>query len=271
MTLAIQWGYPPYDDVNSLPLTQGFIYFDAVTAYKRSYTGSVSKNPIDGGGLISDHFTRENPVITISAVISSVDISIKGINIFDLDGNSPNNTRWWKDSVKVNSNDKSLTNFLPDVVGQFFTPTKPQIVLASQPVDTLEQVRDLLTSLFDRNKVELVKLYEYENSQLLKAPLGNLVLTSLSFNETPESGEGLYCELTLEQITFVSTRTAQVPSGIREALLAQDLQKKGTTLENEGKKDSTVRTVDPDSSVLVGFGEKGRAVLGTLFESATGG
>jgi len=62
MSIAIQWGYT---DANAaiLPLTQGFIYFDAVTAFTKQLSGTVSKNPIDGGGnigakLVSNDFGR---------------------------------------------------------------------------------------------------------------------------------------------------------------------------------------------------------------------
>ena len=253
MTLAIQWGYGPTSYKGREPLSQGFIYFDAVTAYRKSYSGSVSKHPIDRGGLISDHFTIENPVITMSAVISAVDISIGGVNIKDMNGNTPTNRKQYIESVKVNSDDKSLVNYLPNVAGQFFTPMKPGVVLAPQPTNVLQQIQELLESLFTEKETELVTLYEYEKSQLKKSPTENLVMTSLVFNETPESGEGLFCEITLEQVTFVNTRKANVPEGISSALVAEELDKKAATLENEGKQDSTPRGVAELTSNLYSY------------------
>lgn len=264
MSLAIQWGY--YDDPDNPPLTQGFIYFDAVTAYKRSFTGSVSKHPIDGGGLISDHFTRDNPVITLSAVISAVDISIKGTRISDLDGNTPINLRQFTDPVQIDTD--NLVRFLPNVVGQFFTPKKPDVILASQPVDTLEQIQELLQSLFLENQVELVSLYEYENNNLRRAPKTNLVMTSLTFNEDPESGEGLFCDITIEQVSFVNTRATQVDQEVREALVTANLAKKAEGLETKGKQDSTVRNAEEAQSSIL-YGEA--SDLGGYLRSLGGG
>ena len=50
------------------------IWFDAVTEFGRQYRGSVSSNPIETGGKITDHITTENPVFTLTAVVSDADI-----------------------------------------------------------------------------------------------------------------------------------------------------------------------------------------------------
>lgn len=239
MSLAIQWGYTPVGYSNQLPVSQGFIYFDAVTAYRKTLSGSVTKNPIDSGGNISDHFTRENPVITISAVISGVDISVNGISIFDENGNTPQNTRERRDPVRVNSDDKSLLTLLPDSIGQFFTPQKPEVVLAAQPVDTLNQIQEVLESLFSQDEAQLVTLFEYFGNNLTKKPLQNLVMTSLVFNEDANTGEGLHCDITLERISFVSLKKTQIPKGIQSQLVAADLAKRAESQNSKGKVDST--------------------------------
>lgn len=241
MTLALQWGYRTGSTDEAEPLTQGFLYMSCITSYKQSYTGAVSKQPIDGGGNISDHFTRENPVITLGVVISAVDISISGINITDVDGNTPTNIRSRVTPAKVNSDSNSLIKFLPNTVGQFFTPQKPSVVLASQSVDTTEQIRDLLKSLFNENAIELVTLYEYQGNNLKNSPTKNLVMTSLSFNEDSNTGEGIFADITLEQVTFVQLKKSTIPKNIADLL-----KKKGESTDNKGKVDSTPQDGLPD-------------------------
>lgn len=242
MTIALQWGY--YDSPTNPPQSQGFIYFDAVTSFTRSYTGSVTKQPIDGGGLITDHFTKENPVISISAVISAVDISASESPIVDYDGNNPSNTKFSKDPVKISSSDSKLYKLLPDNVGKFFKPKNPEIVLASQSVDVVENVKEILISLF-RDKIELVKLFEYDNGNLRKQPIDNLVMTSFTIKEDTNTGNALECDITLEQVSFALSKKTQIPQSVSSALVAADLEKAAASENPKGKVDSTTEPPPP--------------------------
>jgi hypothetical protein len=249
MSIALQWGYGPTgpNDKN-IPATQGFIYFDAVTILKKSWTGQVSKQPIDGGGLITDHFTRENPVITFSGIISGVDISAKNRNIVDANGNKPTNVRLPPAAVQINKTKNPVYNLLPDVVGQFFKPSSPSIVMASQSFETLKSIQINLESLFADGKVQLVTLYEYYGNDLKREPLDNLVMTSLSFTDSPDTGEALQCDITLEQVTFGQTRKARISEPIRSALVSQELANKASTVQDNGKQDSTVKNGSPKNT-----------------------
>jgi hypothetical protein len=263
MSIALQWGY--YDSDTNPPLTQGFLYFDAVTSLRKSLTGSVSKNPIDGGGNIADHFTRENPIVNLSGVISGVDISSKYKNIQDPNGNTPTNIKAAPAAVKVNSSSNPLLDLLPASVGQFFRPSAPAIVMAAQSSETLKTIQQQLESLFSDGAVQLVTLYEYYGNNLKREPLENLVMTSLSFTDTPETGNALTCEITLEQVTFSSAKKAQIPENISAALVSEDLADRASGTDNMGKQDSTVQdgtppllTRDPSASMIyrgVTFGQ----------------
>ena len=60
MTFAISWE-PSESNAG------GFLLFDAVTSWNRSFTGAVSKHPIDGGSNISDHYINNNPTLTFAS------------------------------------------------------------------------------------------------------------------------------------------------------------------------------------------------------------
>lgn len=263
MSIALQWGY--YSKVPSK--SKGFLYFDAVTSFKETYQGQVTKHPIDGGSNITDHFTRENAIYTLSAVLSGVDISINGVDIKDAqtNGESPQN-RKDKRAVKTqsvsvgNPTKNALTKYLPDVIGQFFKPTKPDIVLPAQDVDTLQQMKESLKSLFKDEGVTLVSMYEYYGNNLKTPAISNLVMTGLSFSETPESGDGIFCDITLEQVKFVSIKKSPIPKAVKDSLVSEELAKKAESNSSEGKQDSTV--IDDRSGFRKGY-DKGVDIITT--------
>lgn len=257
MSLALQWGYTdPYR------VSEGFIYFDAVTSISKTLNGSVSTNPIDGGGLISDHFTQDNPTIKISAVISGVDISFKGRNVVDRDSNVPDNDSAAPKAVTISSSGSGLTKFLPDVVGQFFTPNKPSIVLAAQSPDTLQQIQASLEQAFQNPTIS--RLYYYDRGNLLNKFEDNLIITSIDFTEDVDSGDGLYCEISLEKVTFAFSESVEVSKDIHSRLMSQDLKDKAAATENKGTADSTPVETPPRKSRAAALYDAGEdVVIGT--------
>lgn len=238
MTLALSWGATPEE--------QGLIYLDATTLYTQNYTGQVTRHPVDTGGVITDHFTRDNAKFTISAVITGVDISQGTYLLQDLNGNYPFNTNPAPTAVSVNSTDKSLLRrFIPASVGQFLPSTSPDIQMQNARIDLLEQIRQLLIDLmsgkkfnektqqFDSN-VEIVALYEYEGT-FIKRILNNLVMTNITFDERPDTGEALYCNMTFEQVTFVTLKKTEIPKTVT------GLNKKAASKKTLSKCDSTVK------------------------------
>lgn len=243
MTLAIRWGED--NDVEG----GGFIYMDAVTAYTQNYSGQVTKHPIANGGKVTDHFIRDNPIITLSAVISGVDISTGTYLIQDLVGNSPFNVNEPPTPVSVTSTDQSvLKTFLPDSIGQFLNDNTPEVVMDSRRIDLLEQIRQALIDLsngsiynektgkFDPD-VQIVRLFEFEGAALKKI-INNLVMTKITFKEDAKSGYGLYCDITFEQVTFAFLKKTVIPKDV-----VNSLKKKASTKDSKGKQDSTPQDV----------------------------
>lgn len=244
MTIAIRWGED--NDVEG----GGFIYLDAVTVYTQNYSGQVTKHPIANGGKVTDHFIRDNPVITLSAVITGVDISTGTYLIQDLVGNSPFNVNEPPTAVSVTSTDQSvLKTFLPDSIGQFLNDNTPEVVLDSRRTDLMEQIRQALIDLssgfvFDQNtgqfnpEVQVLRLFEFEGA-VLKRIINNLVMTKITFKEDAKSGYALYCDMTFEQVTFAFLKKAVIPKDV-----VNSLKKKASTKDSKGKQDSTPQDVD---------------------------
>ena len=240
MSLMISWG----DGTGDID-TSGRIYLDAVTAYTQSHTGKVSSHPVDGGSNISDNFIRENSKFNITAVITAVDISTDAYLAADPEGNLAINTHPAPSAVSVESTDNSvLRRLIPSSIGQFFSDTKPTIVVDDEREDQLERIRSLLVNLmsgvifneqtnqFDPN-IQLVTLYEFDGV-ILRKPVYNLVMTNMLFREDQNTGYGLYCNFTFEQVTFALLKKTTIPKDV-----ADSIKKKSSSKATKGKQDST--------------------------------
>jgi hypothetical protein len=248
MSFAIKYG-------GSDPDEGGLIYMDAVVSYSQNFSGQVTKHPVDGGAQISDHFISQNPVFTMSAVISGVDISTGSYLIQDNDGNFPYNVTTAPTAVSVNSTDSSvLSRFIPDSIGQFLPDSSPDVVVDPARSDLIEQLRDMLKDLisgvkfndttgqFDPN-IQVVQLYEF-TGRLLKRIQNNLVVTSIQFKEDANTGYGLYCDITFEQVSFVYLKKTDLPKDVQTPV-----KSKAATKKSIGKCDSKVRDAsDPNNT-----------------------
>lgn len=252
MSLAIKWG-------DEAPESSGFLYFDAVQTYVQNYRGKVTQHPVDGSGLISDHFVRENPVITISAVITGVDISTGTFLIANPENTeTPYNAQVAPAATSVNSTDNTLLRqFIPNSVSQFLPDTLPEVVMADSRDNILEDIRDMLIRLVYSGKkynditqqfdsvIQSVKLYEYQGNvivrQLPAFENEHLVITDVTFKEDANSGFALYCDIRFEQVEFVALQKTVIPKDVAAAL-----NKKAPTNSNKGKVDSTETEDTPD-------------------------
>lgn len=245
MSFAIKWG----DNTTENDPYSGMLYFDAVTVYSQSYTGQVSKHPVDGGSPITDHFIKQNPIFTVSGVFSTDDISVGTTLISDGEGNYPFNTREAPTPVSVTSTDLTvLGKLLPDALGQFLPDQNPSASIDLPRTDLTDQIRDMLiqrlegvkynekTQQFD-SFIQLVQLYEFTGS-LLKRIIPQLVITNLVFREDANSGDALYCDITFEQVTFAYLKKTTIPKDV-----AQSIKGKSSPKENKGKQDSTKKAV----------------------------
>lgn len=256
MTFALSW---EADEVQA----GGFLLFDAVTAWNRSFTGQVTKHAIDGGSNVSDHYINNNPVFQMSAVISSSDISTTSALLADENGNEPYNTVMPPEAVIVGSSDQSLLmRFIPNVVGQYLPDTLPDVIMDDIrgdifEGDTTEKIQDILSNLQSgegysqitgqwETSIRPVNLFETDNFLTLikKLPANDnsyLVITSINFREDTDSGYCLYADITFEQVRFSNLKKVVLPPDLVQA----PVKKKATTKKSLGRCDSTPLPTTP--------------------------
>ena len=246
MTLALNW-----NDENG----GGFVYLDAVTLYTQDHSGKTTAHPIDYGSNISDHYYKNNPKYKVGAVISGLDISTGSYLVQNAKGDLAYNTNFPPSAVSVNSTDSSvLRKFLPASLGQFLSDSTPDVVVDAARTDLTEQIRDALISLtsgvvLDQTtgrynpNIQLIDLYEYDGYKLTRV-INRLVMTNVTFRETPDTGYALYCDFSFEQVTFASLKKTQIPQDVQSSL-----KKKASPKSTKGKQDSTIQDASSNEKV----------------------
>lgn len=226
MSLALRWGDPQKTDEPS-----GFIYFDCITAYSQDFRGQVTKHPVDSGASITDHFIKENPVYTISGVISGTDLSAIPYNITDQEGNRPLNAQQQPVSISLNNNSAGLLQYLPDSVGQFLSVSRPSVEVFGDIRTSLNYeilVKDLLKGILSgikynatrdkfESNIQTVELYEFDGVNI-RDIIPDLVITSFRVREDQDTGDALFLDLVLEQVTFALLEKVELPQDVQEGL-----------------------------------------------------
>lgn len=228
-----------------------FLMFDAITAYSKSLTGSVSKHPIASGGTISDHFTVDNPVIQITGVISVADLANSTL-FRDEDDGIAGNAHESPNEVQINSNTSSLLNLVPSSISQFLPASNATVTLDQPRQDYKGMVDQLLENLMSGERYDDVSkkykaalrtnnLYEFNSFGLINNIARELVLTSYSVKEDVDSGDCLICDLTFERVKFVKLRTTALPTDV-----VKGLKGKAAAKQNKGNINSKPVTRELD-------------------------
>lgn len=256
MSLAIKWGSPQKTEEPS-----GFIYLDAVTSYSQDYRGQVTKHPVDSGASISDHFIKENPVYTISGVISGTDLSSVPWMITDQEGNKPLNAQEQPISISLNNNGSGLLQYLPASVTQFLPVSTPTVeVFGNNRTDLNYEilVKDLLKGILsglkydpkkDKNvsNIQIIDLYEFDGVNI-RDIISDLVITSFKVREDPTTGDALFLDLSLEQVTFALLEKVEIPQDVQSSLKKKVTPKKKKTNASSTPKDCEAAQASGDTS-----------------------
>jgi hypothetical protein len=196
------------------------IWFDAVLQFGRQYSASVTKHPLEDGSYITDHTTTENPVISLSGLITDVDFNLQRPVISQEEANEKkiqqkpfvNNNPLTNPTVEINTDGGKYKDFLPESISQFLEDSAPSVTVT--PVTrsmTATTIEEYLIDIW-KSKEEIV-LYEFEGSRIKKLHT-NCIVTSLNFNETPESGNALWPVMTFEQVSYAISKDTSIPKNV---------------------------------------------------------
>lgn len=208
-----------------------FIYLDVVTQYSRSFSSQVSQHPVDGSGTVSDHVTIQNPKFQIvgnitgadfnsgKPILSPEDRSFIGIDQIVVESDIA--------SIIEVSYDNSPSNLLPDIAGQFFSDSLPEIENLNEGRDAVYSEKVLYEVLknFQRRKQKLT-VYEFDNNTVSGQPIDNVFIINLAINETATTGDSLAFDITLEQVTISNLLEEELPEDVQEDFRRKNEEKK---------------------------------------------
>jgi hypothetical protein len=227
------------------------LWFDAITTYDVTYTATVTKHPVATGSLISDHTTTDNVILNISGVLSDADFNLNrpanlgSLPAFEFDTGAhvqtdenglykPTSKQYTNNSAVVKpvkiSDQSSINKILPEVVAQWTKASIPVATVTPQnKTKTAKAVqRELIQMWKDKEEFQVLDLLE----DFVIDSFGPCVFTNLNFREDETTGEGLFPNMTIEQVVFT------------------DLQEVAVTVKtsNKGRKTGTVKKPTGDAA-----------------------
>jgi hypothetical protein len=202
------------------------MWFDAITQYGLTYQSSVTKHPVATGGYVSDHTTNENLVINIAGVLTDADFNINRpynlgkLATFDngsisVDENGlykPVDKQYTTNSGAVTpvtiENKDTINKLLPEVIAQFTKDTIPVATVTPQNrAKTARAVKRELVSM--RNNREEFQVLELLDDFVIET-YGPCIFTNLSFREDDTTGEGVFPDMTIEEVVFTDLKEVAV-------------------------------------------------------------
>lgn len=205
------------------------IWFDALTQLSKSIAATVSKHPLSNGALITDHTTLENTQWRVSAVFTDADFNtsrpnniarLDGLGSFDLGHVDTDDNGLYKAQVKQYTNNGSqvpavtishtggINRLLPEVIAQFTKDSIPQVEMSSstKAKTAVRVARDLEEMIISRERFRFVELA----GQVVIRSHGNCVFTNVAFHEDENTGEGVWPDMTFEQVSYAQPKTVRV-------------------------------------------------------------
>ena len=235
------------------------IFIDAVPQMSRQYTSPVTKNAIESGAYIADHVTIDNTVITVQGVVSDADfhttrpiISPDDREEYGLKGATILNNEPVGSTPVIGGNvANKFAQFLPQSITQFTGSVRPTITFPEE--GDRDDVDSRLSTVVEqalleiRDKREKVTVLRFEKKGIIgkvTKAYANCIITSLSFEESADSGAALYPNITFEQIRETTLQKASLNGKVAKSVA-------GRAAKDSNKGKQTATKVESSGSVDV--------------------
>lgn len=218
------------------------LWFDAILDFSKTYSGQVTKHPIERGGVISDHVTLENISYTLNGVISNADFNrdrMSGAELASLQDFIDEefssggarvqilNNEPLDDPAEIKYSENPLTKFLPEAAAAFLDNTAP-VVSMSQPFRlNSANVMENYFTFMQRSKEEFTVLEIAGN--IVQRYANNCIFTNVTFKVDPESGDAVYPSLAFESVVWADSALVKIPKRVTDKL-----KSKAAPKENKG-------------------------------------
>lgn len=264
MTIAIKFG-----DSKDPKSISGVIYFDAVTKYDKKYGGKTTSHPLEVGASITDHYISDNKKYKVEGVVSHVDFSPIPTMV-TLEEDPVTNKNNPPIPVQVVGGGNLIDMLMPDVISQFLGANIPEVIMdESERVNFRDMVEDTLERILHgvyyneeeerlENRMTLITLFEMEGSGVNPTKtIQDLVITNFEIKEDPETGDALFFQMDMEQVSYVMLKDAEAPEpaqGSKESRTTSGTKDNGNIEERKESTDSPI-TASGQGSLVVSGGQ----------------
>lgn len=197
------------------------IWIDATLSISEDYSGTVTSHPIQDGSVISDHVILNNTKLSISGVVSDYDFQLdRGILSNEFNG-TPVTLAEVDVPVTVTYNEPGqLSNIVPEAISNLIRPPSPKVVVKEfeRPMSGLSS-KEALIKIRDSRDFVTVATFGLDN--ILHEIFYDFIITSLSFQEDPDTGEAINTSISFEKVKRVFVSTAVVPRAVSKGLEAK--------------------------------------------------
>ena len=191
------------------------IWFDSITEYTTTYSATVTKHPVATGGFVSDHTTTDNVVLQINGIFSDADFNLTRqlIEVKAADGSDISKNKQYTNNTQtvypVQIADKgSINKILPEVIAQFTKDTIPDAYVTPQEkAKTAQAVKQNLIQMW-KTREEFQVLDIVDN--IVIEEFSPCVFTNITFREDESTGEGVFPNMTIEQVVFTDLQEISV-------------------------------------------------------------
>ena len=191
--------------------------FDSISSFSETWSGTVSKTPVEFGFPVSDHMSIENPVFDISGTLSSYSLFNESLEIF------------WDGEDFVNSNedgDRAVVH-----------------LVAKENLTNIFLSRDTLTLLeSDTNSFNYDNLqgrYEQLTSGFVKE-YDNCVITGIGFDSNDNvNSSAVFAKIKVEQLNIAYVQTRELAEAGMQKAIVPRIAKSST---NVGSSDTSTTT-----------------------------
>lgn len=197
------------------------IFLDATIQWDKSYQANVTSHAVETGVNISDHVIHQNEKFRIRGVLTDADFNrdrpqlTAGLTGSALSEDIRSKTFINNTPVTVTPSIEfgapPLAGLLPASVTQFLGNNTPTVTLQSQPkIVTAQTAMEFLVRMQKSGEILKVLDYAGDDSKVYTV-YDNLIMTSITDNSDPDSGDAFYPDMTFERVRYANAKKVVIP------------------------------------------------------------
>lgn len=211
--------------------TTDLIFLDATIQWDQTYQANVTSHAVETGVNISDHVIEQNDKFRVRGVLTDADFNHDRPPIrTGLTGTELDDEIRYKQFINYDPVQKSplisfgptqLANLLPASATQFLGNNTPTVTMEAQP-KTFPAATAMQALKRMHKQRETVKVIEYrEDGSGSYKVYDDLIITSITDNIDPDSGDAFYPDMTFERVRYANSKKVVIPHELMKVPTSQ--------------------------------------------------